>query len=438
MAIHNDLILALIAPLYIIYSGPEMLLVVQSVVLALGAYGLYQLTNAIIKSEFKSKFPKGGRWLALCIALSYLLYPMLHFTNLFEFHGVTLATTFLIYMFYFWYVGRYKLSFLFAVLSMLTKEQVALTVLFFCFYVLFSSARDFYKQKKLKWSTILPYLRFPGIVGAFALGYFLLSLEVIIPYFRGGANHFALEYYGEFGDSPTGVIGAILKNPLLVFKYIFNEEAIRYLIQLFQPVGFLALFSPFIIAIAAPEFGVNLLSQSDNMRNIIYHYTAVLTPIIYIATAFSAVFGAKFYLEHFKKKYTFYNAAGIILAFALYSTFTYGALPGSKTEQVYMYRGAPVNQKAVYEWADKLKDDSIRVASTGKFAPFFTSRRYYYVMSKYYAKADYIVVNPVEVYKSFGSEWAIPGYEALVKDSRYKLVYKEEKFEVYAKQELVK
>lgn len=438
MAIHNDLILALIAPLYVIYSGPEMLLVVQSAALALGAFGLYLLTNAVIKTQFKSTVSAGGSWLALSIAVSYLLYPMLHYTNLFEFHGVALATTFLIFMFYFWYIGRYKISFLFALLSMLTKEQVALTVLFFCLYVVFSSCKDLFIKKKFTWKTTLPYLRFPVVLGLLALTYFIVSLEVIIPFFRGGTDHFALEYYGEFGDSPTGVISAIVRNPSLIFKYVLNEDAIRYLVQLFQPVGFLAILSPFVLAIAAPEFGVNLLSQSDNMRNIIFHYTAVLTPFIFIATIFTAVTGVRLYQSRFNKKFAFSIAAGIILVFALYSTYTTGALPGARTAQVYMYRGGPANSTAVYEWSQKLKDDSIRVATTGKLAPFFTSRRYYYVMSKYYTYADYVVVNPEEVYKSFGSQWAIPGYEALVKDPQYKLLYKEDQFEVYAKQDLVK
>lgn len=37
MAIHNDFLLALLSPFYFIYAGPQTLLVIQTIVLALGA-----------------------------------------------------------------------------------------------------------------------------------------------------------------------------------------------------------------------------------------------------------------------------------------------------------------------------------------------------------------------------------------------------------------
>ncbi len=40
-AVHNDIILALFAPLYFLYPSPEVLLVTQSVVLGLGALAVY-------------------------------------------------------------------------------------------------------------------------------------------------------------------------------------------------------------------------------------------------------------------------------------------------------------------------------------------------------------------------------------------------------------
>ncbi|MGZ6519611.1 MAG: winged helix-turn-helix domain-containing protein, partial [Bacteroidia bacterium] len=47
--------------------------------------------------------------------------------------------------------------------------------------------------------------------------------SVIIPYFRG-SHHFALSYYGDFGDSPIRIIIGILKNPYNIGKYIFDYD----------------------------------------------------------------------------------------------------------------------------------------------------------------------------------------------------------------------
>ena len=47
MAIHNDILLAFLAPFYFIYSGPETLLVIQTIILALGAFAVLKLRKSI-------------------------------------------------------------------------------------------------------------------------------------------------------------------------------------------------------------------------------------------------------------------------------------------------------------------------------------------------------------------------------------------------------
>lgn len=48
MAIHTDFLLALLAPFYIFYQGAETLLVIQSIIVALGAFcGLWYIVRSI-------------------------------------------------------------------------------------------------------------------------------------------------------------------------------------------------------------------------------------------------------------------------------------------------------------------------------------------------------------------------------------------------------
>src|SRR5690606_32712407 len=51
MSVHNDVLLAIVAPLYFIHEGPETLLVIQAVVVALGAYFIYQIAAHVFRSS---------------------------------------------------------------------------------------------------------------------------------------------------------------------------------------------------------------------------------------------------------------------------------------------------------------------------------------------------------------------------------------------------
>src|SRR3990167_1404353 len=71
MAIHNDLLLALLSPFYFIHSGPETLLIIQSVITALGAIAIFKISNNVLKNDL----------LSLIFSVSYLLYFPLQRAN---------------------------------------------------------------------------------------------------------------------------------------------------------------------------------------------------------------------------------------------------------------------------------------------------------------------------------------------------------------------
>lgn len=89
--IHGDIFLVLLAPLYWIYSSPYVLLFVQTIVVALGALPIFWLGRDVLKNNK----------LALAIAFGYLMYPATQWANIFDFHSVTLATSFLAFTFYY-------------------------------------------------------------------------------------------------------------------------------------------------------------------------------------------------------------------------------------------------------------------------------------------------------------------------------------------------
>src|SRR5207237_774531 len=82
-----DPILALFAPLWWIWSSPNMLLVVQAVGVGLGAIPVYWLARKHLRSA------RAG----LGFALVYLAYPATGWLTLNEFHPVALATPLLLF-----------------------------------------------------------------------------------------------------------------------------------------------------------------------------------------------------------------------------------------------------------------------------------------------------------------------------------------------------
>lgn len=410
MVIHNDMLLALLSPFYFISSSPITLLVIQTVVLALGALFIYKISQVVFKkSKYKNLF-------SVIFSFCYLMYPPLQRGNNFDFHAVMLAATFLLAMFYFWLIKKYRWSFLFFILAILSKEQVALTTLFFGLYAL-------YKDKKSHKS-----IQFGLLISAISIVWFAASIFLIIPFFRG-SQHFALSYFGDFGESPGEVLINILRNPGSVFSLLWQRY--RYFLSILGPLGFVSLFSPLELLIAAPEFAINLLSRNSNLRNIYYHYTAVLHPFVFI----SAISGSYYAINLFTKKYklkAFPKALAIyVVVCALLFSYFEGPLPFAKKKEIHPFKYPAKESKDTRFWSEELKDERLKISATGKLTPFFTGRRYFYTFSKNYQKADYVVLRLNEIYNYPEKEALIPVYEQLVQDPNYRVIYQKQNFEVY-------
>jgi uncharacterized membrane protein len=429
MSIHNDILLALLAPLYFIYAGPETLLVVQTVTLAMGAIFLYGITRHVFQKKPYSSF------LGLTVGFSYLMYAPLQRANSFDFHPVTLSTTLFIVAFYLWLKKRYFLATLSLLICALTKEQVGLTVAFFGLFFIFEDYIHTIKNKR-SLKSIGEYVRyfFTHIFRKRELFYavFLmiggviwvyLSLKVIIPYSRGGA-HFASDYYMH------------LSGPIEIIRYILRKETWEFLYTLLAPLGFLSVFAPFHFFIAAPDLLVNILSSNDNMRNIYYHYESVVTPFVFI----SAIYGIYYiYVFSIKKVATmnvksfFIQVIFFMVITSLYYSYNQSSLPWAKDADVYPWKEGPGYVKDVLFWKDKLAGDSIKVSTTGHIAPHFTSRRYFYDFSWKYIHADYVVIEKDDALNGYLKNQTVPALKNIQKDKKYIKIYDKDGILVYQK-----
>lgn len=409
MAIHNDFTLGLFSLFYFFHSGPETLLVLQSIILALGAFFVYRLTQVILPKV------KGVHFLSFSLATSYLLFTPMERANIFDFHAVTLATTFLLGMLYFWLVKKYYWSFIFFCLSLFSKEQIALTLIYFSLYILWLQWKSKEKNRNEVYFGIL--------LGGVSVLWFLLCIFIITPYLSGG-HHFALQYYGDFGDSPFKILVGIIQNPASLVKYIWRTDTARYFWFLLGPLGLTSLLSPIQLLIALPEFAINLLSNNFNMRNIIFHYTAVIQPFVF----FSAIYGVKKIMKKLRAEQI---AISLLLVAIVFSYFK-GPLPYSREREIHPFK-YPQSSLDVVFWEEILKNESIKVSSTSQLAPHFTSRRYFYLFSPWYELADYVVLRRSEIYNYPDKAVLIPLYEKLKKDSQFQKIYQKDDLEVFKK-----
>ncbi|NIN64222.1 MAG: DUF2079 domain-containing protein, partial [Anaerolineae bacterium] len=124
LAQHVEPILLPVSLFYLIYSSPKTLLVLQTVVVALGAWPVYLLAREKLRSEF------GG----IVFAAAYLLSPALEAANLYDFHAVSLAPTFLLWAFYFLEKEKDSWFIVFSVLAMSCKEEMSLLIVMIGLY----------------------------------------------------------------------------------------------------------------------------------------------------------------------------------------------------------------------------------------------------------------------------------------------------------------
>jgi uncharacterized membrane protein len=292
LAAHVDPILVLFAPLWWLWPSPQLLLVAQALVVALGAVPVFLLARKHLQSS------RAG----LGFALAYLLYPATGWLTLNEFHPVALATTFLLLAF--WYLDedrlvRFALS---AVAAAACKEEIALVVAGFGIW---------YAVARRRW---LAGAVIAGLGGIWAA----IAIIVVIPHYNAGAESDFYGRYSELGGSAGGILRTTVTHPLRIAEAAFSTRDLHYLLQLVTPLAGLCLLAPLVLVAALPELAINLLSATTTQTSIHFHYTAGLIPPLVIA----AIFGAK------RMGRLAVPVAMLVVLAALVGNYRLGPIPG--------------------------------------------------------------------------------------------------------------
>ena len=238
---HFDPILAALAPLWWLWPDPELLLVVQALALAGGAFPVYRLARKHLGDESA----------AAALALAYLAYAPVQWLTLSDFHPVALATPLLLFAWWQLDEERVWAFALFAGAALATKEHVGLTV---------AAMGIWYAVRHRRPRTGLLIAAAGGVVS-------LAAVFAVVPHFAAeGSSAFAGRY-----DEPS-----------------LDGRDLAYLSSLLFPLLFLPFAAPLAALAAVPELALNVLSSTVTQTSIKTHYAAVAVPALLAATVFGA------------------------------------------------------------------------------------------------------------------------------------------------------
>ncbi len=265
LADHFQPTLLLFVLFYLVNAGPATLLVGQTAILALGALPAYALATRMARPRVDHPEVVG-----LLFAAIYLLSPALEQANLFDFHPMTLAASFLLYAFYFLRTRRRWLFLVFIALTIGCKEVLPLVGMLVGVYAFL-----FERERRL------------GLV-TFALSLLWLygGLFLVIPHFNahGQSQYFAL-HYGQWGNTPLEMARSLLTHPGTLWAALIAPPRPAYLWTLLAPWALMPLAALLALFMALPVLAVNLLSATGLMHDpdLLLHYAAPLVPILFVA-----------------------------------------------------------------------------------------------------------------------------------------------------------
>ncbi len=237
----NKLIYIVLSPIFYVFPSQELLLVIQTVWIALAALPIY-----LISKEYNH-----SKWISLGFGVSWLLYYPMAGVNWFDFHFMAMFPTFFLLGFYTHIKGKEKLSLFLMALAAITDLLVPLTLIFYSAYLYLSDIRQ---KKNPLWNV------YSHILIAFSL-----SILAFV-YLYQGQGYLAgqVTVVTNYAASPTQKEMYLLymTAPLLMLSFLAPDIlliSIPFLLMIFHNN-----YAPFV----SPEF---------------YQYPALVSPILFIA-----------------------------------------------------------------------------------------------------------------------------------------------------------
>jgi uncharacterized membrane protein len=368
LASHAEFVVLLFAPIYAIFPRAESLLVLQSSLLGFAAVPLYLFAATQM-----------SRWLALAVAVVYLIYGPLHGPNFYDFHWLPTAIFFHFWLYYAIAARRTKLAVACIVVLYMIREDIAVGMALVGAFLLLSGARP----------------RFGALLAASSAGWFVLDKFVIMPW--AGKWWFANMYAelipaGESGYG--GVVKTLLTNPIYTLSTVLRGEKVTYVLHLFAPLALLPARRVALLAVASSGALFTLLTTNyAPTLSISFQYTTHWIPYLFGVSVLNlraigqAAGGAA------------QRAAVCALAFAALShSYIFGAVlqrnvfVGGFGHIRFSITAAERQRYRDFRELVALIPGEASVAATDRECPHITNRRTAYTLRDHHGDSDYLLV----------------------------------------------
>lgn len=245
LAMHVELVYALLSPLYWIWDSRRMLLIAEALSLVSGSIAAYLLAKRRLKKEI----------ISFAVFLSYIMFFGLQFAVWFDVHSTSFAAAFLMWFIYFLDRKNLKCTFIFFLLTITAKENMA--VYTFVITLLYLVRR---RERHLV------------VIAISSLLYMLFVFFVYFPHIM----HVAYQYQNK-----DGLLSNL--NPI----YLFNtKEKLVTIFYSFLSFGFIPILNPLTLVLIFTHFTTFFVLASDlpGAQGLFGHYRVTLAPLFVWST----------------------------------------------------------------------------------------------------------------------------------------------------------
>ncbi len=357
-AVHFSPIYYLMLPAFYIFPTPETLLVCQGIIIASGLIPLYLICK---------KYGLSNNAVILFSAC-YVLLPSMANGCFFFLHENKFLAPLILWLAYALEKNSWILTVITAFLVLLVKEDAPVYVAIIGLYFIAS------RKRILKGVVIM----------AIAILYFYIVSYFMSKYGLGTMNYRYDNFIYDGSGSLVTVIKAVILNPIYTIKECFDEEKIKFFLQMLVPLSFM----PFMIKkpsraiLLMPFILINLMSDYYYQHDIGYQYT-------YGSAAFLIYLCIMNYSDikpGFRNKLLAVTAASSVFMFM---SCTYG-----KTIAIKSYKIDKKSIEIIDNALEYVPDDASVAASTFLVASLYDHKEVYeFESSAHIDSVEYIVLD---------------------------------------------
>lgn len=342
----------LLLPLYTLLPRPEILLILQTVAIAVSALPLY----LIAKRMLGLKYP----YAPLFIAGLWLCNPLVHNMNFFEFELMAFAVLGLLWALWAYIEDRQKIFVLATLATLSMREDFVFILCMFSVVALLEKRSNFWRYYPIITSLLW---------GAFAF--------TIIGLFAPEGSYKFLRYYGWLGGSgPLSIAWSFLSHPWQVLRHLTTFYNMEFILGLTFPLFFfISLRDRWALLLIPPTAQIMLAGFGGSGVLLGTYYAAYIVALLFVL--FIHRFGSfdpqqlpRWIPIELRSRQILY---GIIVLATVYSAGAYGSvLPAVTTWSM---------PNLIEEKQDLIKQipKDAAVATTYDLLPTLSSRQYVYL-----------------------------------------------------------